>query len=46
MPSRDRLMFLLLHITPTTVRSALFVLNLAVLGLGFGLRMPANERWE
>jgi len=46
MPSRDRLTFLLLHITPTTIRSAFFVLNLAVLALGFGLRMPANERWE
>jgi hypothetical protein len=46
MPSRDRMELLLLHITPTTIRSAFLVLNLAVLALGFQLNMPANERWE
>jgi hypothetical protein len=37
---------MLQHITPTTVRTALVLLNLAVLALGFHLHLPLNERWE
>jgi hypothetical protein len=38
--------FPLCYVTPTTIRTALLLLNLAVLALGFQLHMPANERWE
>ena len=46
MACTNRLELVLQYITPTTIRSALLVLNLAVLALGVQLHMPANERWE
>jgi hypothetical protein len=37
---------LLLHITPTSTRFALLMLNLAVLALGIHFSAPMNERWD
>jgi hypothetical protein len=42
----DRLERLLLHINPTNVRTALLLLNCAVVAFGVHLQMPANERWD
>jgi hypothetical protein len=49
MSTLSRLQTLLLHITPTTIRPALLLLNFAALALALhtgGHFSPLNERWD
>ena len=50
MPTLSRLQLLLLQVSPTTIRPALLVVNLAALVLalhtGVHFSAPLNERWD
>ena len=50
MPTLTRLQLLLLQISPTSIRPALLVVNVAVLTLalhtGVHFSAPLNERWD